>query len=477
MKIHRLLRSLYSGFLVLVMTCFVNFHGHASEESLENIAERIGLADSTGYGKGVSIVDVDGDGWEDIWDLNTNILRGKDRPSNSKLYLNQQDGTFKTVETGVDPLDVQFAWGAAWADFDNDGDPDLVVASGGLLRKGRLALYENRWDDEKRLKSISASAGITAEGHGWWGASWADFDKLDFDNDGDQDLYLAGIRHHRLYRNDGDRGFIDVTERLGKPLMDRPGVFAAFASDLNHDGNIDLYLGRRARQELIAFGQPDGTFKISGKDVGIVTKLAPDVSENTMGLGAGDINDDGYVDIMIGTGSPRDALHDIVFCGEKKPDSPFGVTFKRCGDFVKIGHGKKQTHGIAVGDLDQDGSNDVFYNLGGAPPYDLKNGTDSRAFNALYSKRMANEKTAAVLLKGVDSNRDAIGARIKVTVSPGNQFHYEIRSAQGFQSENSRWQLVTLMNEERASIEIRWPSGRVTNHTVEAGDRTIIQER
>jgi hypothetical protein len=524
MKIRRLLRSIYSAFFALVMTCFVNFHVHASEDSLEDIAEETGLADSTGYGKGVSIVDVDGDGWEDIWDLNTNILRGKDRPSNSKLYLNQRDGTFKAVETGVDPLDVQFAWGAAWADFDNDGDPDLVVASGGLLRNGNLALYENRWKEKERVENISISAGITAEKHAWWGASWADFNNdgcldfvavdragrawlyrndcdktftevaaklgitvefkdgknpvwLDFDDDGDQDLYIAGSKHHRLYRNDGDRGFSDVTEKLKKSLMDTPLVFAAFASDLNHDGSIDLYLGRQARQDLIAFGQSDGTFKIAGSDVGIVTKLAPNRSENTMGLGAGDINDDGYVDILIGTGGPRDQLHDIVFCGEKKPDSPFGVAFKRCGNFARTGHGKKQTHGIAVGDLDQDGSNEVFYNLGGAPPFDLRNGTDSRAFNALYSRKAANEKTAAISLRGVDSNRDAIGARIKVTVSPGNQFHYEIRSAQGFQSENSRWQLVNLMNEERASIEIRWPSGRMTTHTVEAGDRTTIQER
>jgi hypothetical protein len=211
MKIHRLLRSIYSGLLVLVMTLFVNFHVHASEDSLENIAEKIGLADSTGYGKGVSFVDVDGDGWEDIWDLNTNILRGEDRPSNSKLYLNQRDGTFEAVETGIDPLDVQFAWGAAWADFDNDGDPDLVVASGGLLRKGRLALYENRWNDEKRLKRISDSAGITAEGYGWWGASWADFD-----NDGCLD-FVAVARAGRawLYRNNCDKTFTEVARKAG----------------------------------------------------------------------------------------------------------------------------------------------------------------------------------------------------------------------------------------------------------------------
>jgi hypothetical protein len=512
------------GSVLFVTTGTANFNASAAEGDFANVAKELGLADSPGYGKGVTIIDVDGDGWEDIWDLNTNILRGKNRPSISKLYRNKGDGTFEPVATGIDPVDVQFAWGAAWADFDNDGDPDLVIASGGLLRGGNLTLYENRWKTDKRLENISASAGITAEKHEWWGASWADFNNdrcldfaavdrmgrawiyrndcdktftevaaalgidvtfkdgknpvwLDFDNDGDQDLYLAGSKNHRLYRNDGDAGFADVTAKLATPSMKQPVVFAAFASDLNHDGNLDLYLGRQVQQDLIAFGRAGGTFEIAGKGVGIVTKVAPDRSENTMGLGAGDIDDDGDIDIMLGTGGPRGAFFDIVFCAAKKPDSRFGVSFERCGDFVKKGHGKKQTHGIAVGDVDQDGSNEIFYNLGGAPPHDLRRGTESRSMNALYTRGKANEKTAAIRLEGVDSNRDAIGARIAVSVPPGNVFHYSVGSAQGFQSQNSRWQLLNLMGAEQADVAIRWPSGQSTKHTVKAGERKVIRER
>ncbi len=318
-------------------------------ETYRDVAQEIGLADSPGYGKGVAFVDVNGDGWDDLWDLNTNISRGKNRASNSTFYMNQGDGTFEVVDIGVDPEDVKFAWGAAWADFDNDDDPDLLVASGGLLRNGNLALYENRWKQEQRFVNISRQAGLTAEKHQWWAASWADYDNdgcldfatvashgrvwiykngcdktftevaeklgirvtfedgknpvwLDFDNDGDPDLYIAAKENHRLYRNDGAAGFADVTEKLASPSIRVAQVFAAFATDLNHDGHIDLYLGRQERQDLIAFGQPGGTFQIVGQEIGIVTKTTPDTSENTMGLGVGDINDDGYLDIMIGTG-------------------------------------------------------------------------------------------------------------------------------------------------------------------------------
>jgi hypothetical protein len=85
--------------------------------------------------------------------------------------------------------------------------------------------------------------------------------------------------------------------------------------------------------------------------------------------------------------------------------------------------------------------------------------------------------TATILLKGVDSNRDAIGARIELILSPDARFHYDVRSAQGFQSENSRWHLLQLLDQKTARVKVRWPSGSVTNHNITAGDRTVIYER
>jgi hypothetical protein len=101
--------------------------------------------------------------------------------------------------------------------------------------------------------------------------------------------------------------------------------------------------------------------------------------------------------------------------------------------------------------------------------------------NTLYSRKAGNQQTAQFRLEGVDSNRDAIGARIRVTVSPEEVppqiFHYSVRSAEGFQSQNSSWQLVNLMGTERAEVEVRWPSGRVTQHTIRVGARETFRER
>jgi hypothetical protein len=233
-------------------------------------------------------------------------------------------------------------------------------------------------------------------------------------------------------------------------------------------------------QDMVAFGAGDGTFKRAGREIGIKTKLRPDRSENTMGLGVGDVDNNGYLDLLIGTGSPDQNQSDLVFCARPKPDSKFGVEFYSCGGFAKKGHGKIQTHGIAVGDLDQDGSNDIVFNLGGAAGWDVRKGTESRGMNTLYSRKGGNQQTAQFRLEGVDSNRDAIGARIRVTVSPEAKppqtFHYSVRSAEGFQSQNSSWQLVNLMGTEQAAVELRWPSGRVSQHTIRVGAREIFRE-
>ncbi|MBW2540594.1 MAG: ASPIC/UnbV domain-containing protein, partial [Deltaproteobacteria bacterium] len=117
----------------------------------------------------------------------------------------------------------------------------------------------------------------------------------------------------------------------------------------------------------------------------------------------------------------------------------------------------------------------------GAPGFDADNKTESRGPNTLYSRKGGNSQTAQFRLEGVDSNRDAIGARIAVKVSPREgrpvTFHYHVRSAEGFQSQNSRWQLVDLKGAERAEVAVRWPSGRRTQHEIRAGAREIFRER
>ncbi len=524
MKLDLPLKRLRASFYTVVGMLLIAPGLGAEQAELVDLAKEVGLGDVLGYSKAISMVDVNGDGWEDLWDSNTNrVPQREDRPSPPRFYLSQQDGTFKPHDLGIDPADLEFTWGAAWADFDNDGDPDLLLGSGGFIGDGNLTLYENHWSETKKL--VKLPAGITTAKREWWGVSWGDYNNdgcldfaavaregrasiyrnncdktftnvaeklgvsvkfkdarnpvwFDFDNDGDQDLYLAAIRRHRLYRNDRDAGFADVTNELGI-LKPADLVFAATSVDFNHDGNLDLYLGRQALPDQVAFGAGDGTFSVVGPEIGIVTKTHPDNSENTMGLGVGDVDNDGYIDILIGTGGPSESYQDLVFCNRPKPESPFGIEFYSCNDFAKA-HGRTQVHGIAVGDLNQDGSNDVVFNIGGSPLFDFVNGTDSRGTNTFYTRKGGNPQTAQFRLEGVKSNRDAIGARIRVTVprkeKPAKIFHYSVRSAEGFQSQNSSWRLINLMGSEQAEIEVRWPSGVVSQHAIQVGARVTFQE-
>ncbi len=269
-RIHPLRRN-RTLLLAMIAAAQITGVAHGEQANLVDRANDAGLADAPGYGKATSMIDVDGDGWDDLWDSNTNLRPPRDdRASVARFYLNQKDGRFKSYDLGIDPDDLEFTWGAAWADFDNDGDPDLLLGSGGFLGKGSLALYENRWAEEKKL--VKLPAGITSGKHQWWGVSWADFNNdacldfaaiartgrawiyrnncdktfsevaldlgivvkfkdgknpvwFDIDNDGDQDLFLGAMRFSRLYRNDGDaaRLLVEAGDQIGEASPLRVG--------------------------------------------------------------------------------------------------------------------------------------------------------------------------------------------------------------------------------------------------------------
>jgi hypothetical protein len=309
---------------------------------------------------------------------------------------------------------------------------------------------------------------------------------LDYDTDGDPDLYLAGMNKQAFYRNDGGTKFTDITEVIfpdplplpeAWPYGPLPIVFAAAAADFNQDGLDDLYLGRWSLQQVVLLNDGKGKFKRHTTDWGLVTSLddRPESTapyENAMGLGVGDLFDDGYPDIYIGTGQPSRAAPDLVFCNKG------GVTFYRCTDKILTGADRiwrTRGHGTVFSDFDHDGDSDFVINLGGHPTYDALEGRISPEWPALYvNERATSVKTATLTLVGTASNWDAIGARIRVTGS-GTR-HYVVRSMQGFQSQNSKSQVVSLGTSATAKVEIRWPSGREQSLNVKASDRITVTE-
>lgn len=276
-----------------------------------NVAKQAGLAEELGWGRGAAFVDIDGDGWEDIWISDNTLSPRKDGYGVSKIFRNQGDGTFIPMDIGIEYKDLFMTWSGSFADFDNDGDPDLLMASGGYSGKSTLALYRNDLAGKGTFTNVTKEANITDELHAWWGVSWADYDLdgwldfiavdrrgrawlyhnlgdstfievaenlgidtgskfidgknpvwFDYDQDGDPDLYISAI-NHRLYRNDGVNGFTDVTQTalilnsLGEVYPERwYGSFVAASSDFNQDGLEDLYLGRQSVQSLFWLWNP-----------------------------------------------------------------------------------------------------------------------------------------------------------------------------------------------------------------------------
>jgi hypothetical protein len=501
-----------------------------------NTATAAGLMDIKRYGKGAAFADINGDGFIDIFAADAEPRDNEDWGV-STFYINNGDGSFTATDIGVSDDDLLSSWNGSFADMDNDGDQDLLLVGGGYAGVGRMALYENRMQEEGSFIAVTEPAGLEAENdrlYRWWGIAWADYDNdgfldfavsklygdallfrnngnntftnvtaemgietpmkfkrdgknivwFDYDSDGDQDIYYAGIEGHMFYENLEGKFFLDVTDKVFAGLLPdnrvyttgAPVVFAAAAADFNQDGTEDLYLGRQIEQDLVLFSDGKGGFSSFGRDIGIDSSLAAKNNEkhpfeNTMGLGVGDLFDDGWPDIIIGTGDPVRADADVVFCNR-------GGVFERCTEVLRDnadGELRTRTHGIVFGDINNDGATDVFQNYGGHAPWDIKSGIDSREQPGLFVQNpvgMAN--TASLLLEGVESNRNAVGARIKLTAT--DTHYYTVHSTQAFQSQNDSVIVLALGDATEGVVDVVWPSGVATQIKIAAGTRMLHKE-
>ena len=166
-----------------------------------------------------------------------------------------------------------------------------------------------------------------------------------------------------------------------------------------------------------------------------------------MGLEVGDLNNDGYPDVLIGTGDMMRAAADVILCHNGASAVLPARMFYRCGNSVILGHRASPTYGIVLADYDHDGDVDIIYNLGGASEQSGRRGgqasMESPAQGGILPTIVdPTPYSATVHLQGSVSNRSAVGARLRVE---GSQVHYYwVQSRQGFQGQNSDGLLVTL---------------------------------
>ena len=437
--------------------------------------ERSEAAGLTGLIGGLNMIhaDYDNDGDVDVLVLRGAWLGLEGRHPNS-LLRNDGAGNFEDVTFAVGLGEVHYpTQTAAWADYDGDGDLDLYI--GNEAPEGApfpSQLFRN--DGAKGFVDVAEEAGV-ANLRWSKGVSFGDYDA-----DGDPDLYVSNfLAANRLYRNRGDGSFEDVAAKLG---VEGPrSSFTAWFWDFDNDGVLDLMvnsyqvpigssppdvwylaasrLGLEHPAELPSLYRGDGSggFADVGRSVGL------DVVTLPMGANFGDLDGDGFLDFYLGTGYPafEGLIPNVMYRNDR------GKRFDEVTWPGGFGHLQKG-HGVAFADIDNDGDQDVFEQIGGFFPGD--------AFaNALFENPGFGAHWVTLKLVGVAANRSAIGAHVRLDVSGEGRprsIHRWVGSGASFGSSPLRLEVGLGASREVERLVVEWPgSGRVQSFEKLEADR------
>ena len=500
-------------------------------------------------GAGVAWIDYNRDGFLDAFFVNSGYTPffHPEKPPQPALYRNNGDGTFTDVThvAGI-RTDGTFFFGVAVADFDNDGYPDIYITG-----YRHSVLYHNNGDGT--FTDVTAKAGVGDDSAWATAAGWFDYDrdgKLDllvtnyvqFDTDhpiscGENKPGYRAYCHPdsfsgsspRLYHNNGDGTFTDVTRKAG--LVNNDGKsLAVLLSDLNNDGWPDIFIANDTQRNFLYLNNGDGTFRDvsytsgagfseEGKPEAGMSADAADVRNNGLydlyvshldfqlnryyrgngdgtfldatipsGLGQTnflnssfgarffDFDNDGWRDLLVINGHILDniALYhpSVAYAEEKKLYRNIGGG--RFVDATKTQdagfRAPRVGRGLAVGDYDNDGWLDflvnnngedaqLFHNDGGARPYARQN------------------HWLGVHLIGTKSNRDAIGAAVKL-IAGDFVSHDQAKGGMSYCSAQDPRIYFGLGKHARVdTMEITWPSGaREVIHDLAANQIVTIEE-
>ena len=429
-----------------------------------NVAEQAGVADPRG-GWGSLFADYNNDGYPDLY-----ITRGGwSGAAENTLYHNNGDGTFTDVTHTAGVADPQSSFCAAWADYDNDGYIDLYIANGVIGDGAANVLYRNNGDGT--FTNTAETAGVANTGNSL-GTAWGDYDK-----DGYIDLHVVNYgQSNVLYRNNGDGTFTDVTAAAGMSLA-VTDAFVTFFLDVDNDADLDLFISNSGSFQAFIAGQITGSATYdSDRQVlyrnngdGTFTDVTKESglyhAYGAMGANFGDINSDGYVDIYLATGAPQMGRLERDALFQNNGDGTFTDATVALG-LGNIGKG----HGVTFGDADADGDVDIYVPVGGAFIGD-------QWHNLFYQNAGTGNNYLTLKLVGVKSNRDGIGA--KVTLNLGDSTIYrEVSGGCGFGSTNSLSLEIGLGTHTKVdTLEIIWPSGQVDTHrNLSVNQRLILTE-
>jgi hypothetical protein len=409
---------------------------------------------------GVAVGDYDNDGFEDLY---VTAYGG------NKLYHNNGDGTFTDVTEKAGVAGSGWSTSAAWVDLDSDGLLDLVVLRYlqwdfddiwcGEHKEGYRAychpdlfqpiaplVYHN--DGNGHFTEVSQKIGLSKPGKGL-GIALADYDR-----DGHIDLFVANDPMVEfLYRNKGDGTFEEVG-LLSEVAVDGDGrTYAGMGvdfADYNNDGWPDLVVTDLANQRYALYlNSHDSTFSYASFTSGVARAT---MTHSGWGVHFLDYDNDGWKDLLIAQG------HDLDTVELSYPNlhyrEPMLLLRNTGKEFVDVSTASGAvfsqpwlSRGMAIGDIDNDGRLDAVVTTNDGPIHILHNETPTQNHWLL------------VKLVGHKSNRDAIGAEVKLVTAKGPQFA-TVSTAGSYLSSSDKRVHFGLGSESAAqSIEIRWPSG------------------
>lgn len=479
----------------------------------QDVASDVGLK-QIGRAGGAVIEDFDGDARPDIFVSST------DPCASARVYRNAGGGRFEDRTEAAGLAEQLGGINATHSDYNNDGHIDVFVMRGGWEYPMRNSLLRN--DGKGAFVDVTAAAGLSSALHRTHSAAWADFD-----NDGWLDVFVAHEETRAaLFRNNRNGTFTDVAERAGV----RRSAFSKGAvwGDYDNDGDADLYVSNYGEPNFFYVNNGDGTFTERAAELGIagpimsfptwffdydndgwldlfVASFVPSVTEvvrhylkmppqaetfrlyrnnrrggfedvtaatglarvaPSMGANFGDLDNDGFLDMYVGTGAPSYAA--IV------PNLMFrNVSGRRFVDVTTAtgtGHLQKG-HGVAWADLDDDGDVDIYANIGGFLPGDVYS-------RALFRNPGHGNAWIRVRLEGTKSNRAAIGAKLRLELPDGSLRYREVNGGGSFGASPLE-QHVGLGKADRiVRLDVEWPGsrGRQTFNNLAPNQRIVVRE-
>jgi len=442
-----------------------------------------GLTTTPSASRSANFIDVNGDGWDDIFFTN-----GPASGQNNMLYINNGDGTFTTVTDDDIVLDNDRSDGASFADIDNDGDLDAVVVTYGRNGTGKKNyFYRNNGDGTFEYEPSNAIGILLTYSEM---ANWIDLNNdqlldayitnsvvstrnlyfanqgdgsfeavtglsitnetlasrsinwIDYDGDGDSDLFITNENNanNSLFRNDGPDNFTKITDLS----ITQSGGNSAGSSwaDVDNDGDFDLFIANWNGQSNQLFINENGIF-IEQTNSEIATEIG-----SSFGSAFADVDNDGDLDLLVCNAYYPGQVTNSLFINDGT-----GVFTKDTTSSLANHQGN--TFGCAFGDYNNDGWLDVI----------LANTLDENQSNSLFKNTGSENNWIKIRCVGNPSNGSAVGAKVRVRATiNGNEVWQtrQIEAASGYCSQNSYTNHFGLGDATIVSeIQIQWSSGAI----------------